>query len=459
MNPMIQVKTTPALFVSVFVLGCCVLLPTAQAVSPPPDGCYPAFTTAEGCDALNLLTTGEANTGVGWRALFSVGPGNFNTAVGAGALVLNTVDANTATGTVACLLNTTGIENTANGAAALEFNEIGSSNTAMGAFALANNTADDNTAVGTQALEDNTSGVTNAALGVFAAEHTTSGFNVALGGFALRDNVGGTRNTAIGAGAMETGGGGNDNTTIGELAGNGITGTANTILGSGAGTGVTSGGNNVCIGLGAGSNIATASGNIYIGNNVNPPGPGLEFNTIRIADSSAQVTGTNSQVFIGGIFGATISAANAIVGVNANGQLGTAVSSARFKKDIESMGQSSEVIFSLRPVSFRYKGDETNLPCFGLIAEEVAKVNPDLILLDKEGKPLTVRYEQINAMLLNEFLKEHKKVEAQQASISELKSEMQTMVAQLKEQAAQIQKVSSRLEVSKSAPEVVVNKP
>ena len=164
MNPMIQVKTTTALFVSVLVLGCCVLLPTAQAVSPPPDGCYPAFTTAEGCDALNLLTTGEANTGVGWRALFSVGPGNFNTAVGAGALVLNTVDANTATGTVACLLNTTGIENTANGAAALEFNEIGSSNTAMGAFALANNTADDNTAVGTQALEDNTSGVTNAAL-------------------------------------------------------------------------------------------------------------------------------------------------------------------------------------------------------------------------------------------------------------------------------------------------------
>ena len=109
MNPLIQFKTTTALFVSVLVLGCCVLLPTAQAVSPPPDGCYPAFTTAEGCDALNLLTNGEANTGVGWRALFSVGPGNFNTAVGAGALVLNTADSNTATGTVACLLNTTGI--------------------------------------------------------------------------------------------------------------------------------------------------------------------------------------------------------------------------------------------------------------------------------------------------------------------------------------------------------------
>ena len=123
------------------------------------------------------------------------------------------------------------------------------------------------------------------------------------------------------------------------------------------------------------------------------------------------------------------------------------------------MGQSSEVIFSLRPVSFHYKGDETNLPCFGLIAEEVAKVDPDLIILDKEGKPLSVRYEQINGMLLNEFLKEHKKVETQQASISELKSEMQTMVAQLKEQAAQIQKVSAQLQVSKPAPQVVVNKP
>ena len=123
------------------------------------------------------------------------------------------------------------------------------------------------------------------------------------------------------------------------------------------------------------------------------------------------------------------------------------------------MGESSEVIFSLRPVSFHYKGDETNLPCFGLIAEEVAKVNRDLTLLDKEGKPFTVRYEQINAMLLNEFLKEHKKVEAQQATISELKNEVQTVVAQLKEQAAQIQKVSAKLEVSKPAPQVVVNRP
>jgi len=130
------------------------------------------------------------------------------------------------------------------------------------------------------------------------------------------------------------------------------------------------------------------------------------------------------------------------------------------------MGKTSEVIYSLKPVSFHYKGDETNLPQFGLIAEEVAKVNRDLILLDKEGKPLTVRYEQINAMLLNEFLKEHKKVEAQQskieqqdATIGELGRDLGVLTAQLKEQAAQIQKVSAQLEVSKAAPQVVVNKP
>ena len=140
------------------------------------------------------------------------------------------------------------------------------------------------------------------------------------------------------------------------------------------------------------------------------------------------------------------------LGINMNGQLATTASAARFKKDIESMDKTSEVIFSLRPVTFHYKGDDTNIPCFGLIAEEVAKVNPALILKDKEGKPLTVRYEQINAMLLNEFLKEHRKVQ-------DLEKGMEVLTAQLKEQAAQIQRVSAQLEVSKPVPQVVVNKP
>jgi hypothetical protein len=123
------------------------------------------------------------------------------------------------------------------------------------------------------------------------------------------------------------------------------------------------------------------------------------------------------------------------------------------------MGKTSEAIFSLRPVTFHYKDDPTNMFQCGLIAEEVAKVNPGLITVDDKGKPASVRHDQINSMLLNEFLKEHKKVEEQQASISQLKSEMQTMVAQLKEQAAQIQKVSAQVEMSKAAPQVVVNKP
>jgi len=190
-----------------------------------------------------------------------------------------------------------------------------------------------------------------------------------------------------------------------------------------------------------------------------------ESGFIRIADDNLQAAGTNSKVFFGGIFGATTGPMSQNVQINANGQLGTAVSSARFKKDIEAMGKTSEAIFSLRPVTFYYKGDETNMPCFGLIAEEVAKVNPDLILLDKEGKPYSVRYEQINAMLLNEFLREHKKVEDLQATVVQQQKDFQatiaklkeTVTAQFKEQAAQIQKVSAELEVSKPAPQVVNN--
>src|SRR5262249_46892540 len=133
-----------------------------------------------------------------------------------------------------------------------------------------------------------------------------------------------------------------------------------------------------------------------------------------------------STTFIGGIAGAFVSLPENAVVINfKTGQLGTIPSSARDKKDIESMGKSSEAIYSLRPVTFHYKGDGTKTPCFGLIAEEVANVNPDLILLDKEGKPMTVRYEQINAMLLNEFLKAHRKIEEQEGTITQLKKDLQ----------------------------------
>jgi hypothetical protein len=429
------------------VVVCFGLAPMARAVGPDTDGAIPGSNNGEGIGVLVSRTSGIWNTGTGFEALNHLTAGNQNTATGFRALNSDINGGyNAATGVYSLFSNTSGFFNSATGAYSLANNVSGTRNTANGYAALYRNTADDNTATGFAALHGNTTGVSNNAIGVNALLRNDVGSgNIAIGDDA-GTNITGDSNVTVGTGAFGTG------TGI-------TTGNNNAVLGNGAGLGVTIGSNNVLLGQGTGSDIHTTSGDVYIGAGVNPPGPTFEVNTLRIMDSSAPVAGTDSKVFIGGIFGAAIGAANAIVGVNANGQLGTAVSSARYKKDIESMGESSEVIFSLRPVSFHYKGDETNLPCFGLIAEEVAKVNRDLTLLDKEGKPFTVRYEQINAMLLNEFLKEHKKVEAQQATISELKNEVQTVVAQLKEQAAQIQKVSAKLEVSKPAPQVVVNRP
>jgi len=396
-------------------LACFAFLPQMKAdpqVAPAPDGCYPGFTTAEGCLALQNLTTGAGNTGIGWRSLFLVDVGSFNTGVGAGALVLNTGDNNIAVGAAALLLNSTGT---------------------------------DNTAVGTDALALNKSAFTNAAVGTFAAQHNDSSgngtgvFNTAVGGFALQANVDGTRNTAVGAGAIESGNGGNDNTAIGELAGNNISGNSNT-----------------CLGSAAGSNLTSGEGGIYIGAQVQAGTPG-EFEFIRIGNDSAFTFPYDT--FIAGIFGRSNDPTTATACfVDASGKVASIFSSRRYKHDIKPMENASEAILALKPVSFHYNSDAKNTPCFGLIAEEVAAVNPDLVIRDKEGEPMTVRYDQINAMLLNEFLKEHKKVEEQQASISQLKSEMQTMVAQLKEQAAQIQKVSAQLEVNKPAAKVVVNK-
>ena len=149
-----QTNTFKAIFL---VLGCLAFLPQMQAVNPPPDGCYPNFTTAEGCNALQNLTTGAGNTGVGWYSLFGTSTGGFNTGVGAGTLTLNNSDSNTAVGTAALLLNTAGLENSALGTAALVNNDNGDSNTAVGAFALQTNTnGGGNTAVGHGALQNST---------------------------------------------------------------------------------------------------------------------------------------------------------------------------------------------------------------------------------------------------------------------------------------------------------------
>ena len=401
------------------------LIPNAQAVSPAPDGCYPNFTTAEGCNALQNLVGGAGNSGLGWYALFSTVEGSFNTGVGGGALVLNTGDSNTAVGAAAGLLNTSGTLNTAVGTDAMVFNDTGDDNTGVGAFAL----------------ENNVSGVTNAALGTFAAQNTTADFNVAVGGFALQANVGGNRNTAVGAGAMESADGGSDNTAVGELAGN--------VLGGGSG--------NICIGSGAGT-VAPMTGEYN--------------NTILLGiagDSNANIP--DGRAYIANVRGVTVGDADGIpVLVDSSGQLGTSNSSRRFKEDINPMDQTSGTILALKPVTFHYKDGDSKkarkTPQFGLIAEEVEQVNRDLVVYDNDGRILSVRYDAVNVMLLNEFLKEHKKVEEQQTSIADLKStvalqrkEMQVLTAQLQEQAAQIEKVSAQLEMSKPTTKVVVNKP
>src|SRR5215831_19456480 len=279
------------LFVALTLI-CFALSPEAHAVVPPPDGAYPNFTTAEGQNALQNLTTGLGNTATGWHSLFANTAGNLNTAIGAGTLLFNTGDNNTATGALALLRNTTGANNTATGTGALSSNTTGNANTAYGSAALGNNT----------------------------------------------------------------------------------TGNVNIGLGDGAGTNVITANNVICIGAAG----ADASNSTWISN----------------------------------VYGATtLSGTTLPVVVSDGGQLGTTSSSARFKKEIKSMDQASESVLALKPVTFQYKSDKTNTPQFGLVAEEVAAVNPDLVVHDKSGEIYTVRYDAVNAMLLNEFLKEHKKVE------------------------------------------------
>jgi hypothetical protein len=435
------------------------LLPQIQAAPealppPPPDGCYPGFTTAEGCNALLGLGSGAGNSGFGWFALRFVGDASFNTGLGAGALVLNTGDSNTAVGAAAGLLNTTGGLNTAVGTDAMVFNDTGDNNTAVGGFAL----------------EDNVAGFTNVAVGTFAARFGTSSFNTAVGGFALRDNTGGTRNTAVGAGALEIMTGGSDNTAVGELAGANYTGTESNNICIGSDTQGTAGESNaIRIGNASTSgginviNTSAAANAITIGASMSTGGIQmlslLGFASVSIGDMFNTANGASS-CFIGGVFNQTPAAGSHAVVVGPNNKLADAtLSSRRFKKDITPIDKLSEGILALRPVTFHWKSDNTNEPEFGLVAEEVADVNLDWITRNPQGEVTGVRYETIPVLLLNEFLKEHKRVEALQVTVAQQQKGMEVLTAQLKEQAAQIQKVSAQIEVNKPAPQVVVNKP
>jgi hypothetical protein len=263
--------------------------------------------------------------------------------------------------------------------------------------------------------------------------NSTGNFNSAFGQGALGLNIDGVENTALGSGALFGNTGGSDNTAIGfEALNSNTTAGGNTAVGFSA-LAIDTGVLNTALGYLAGRNATSGSNNVYIG-------------------SGAQgIAGESNACYITSIFGQT-SASGASVLINADGKLGTITSSRRFKEDIKPMDKASEALLALKPVTFRYKKeiDPAGTSQFGLVAEEVEKIDSDLVVRDKEGKPYSVRYDQVNAMLLNEFLKEHQ-------TVQELKREVAALADVVKEQAAQIQKVSGQVKMNRPAPEVAAN--
>jgi hypothetical protein len=370
-------------------LACFGALSTAQAVTPPPDGGYTGWNTAEGSGALFNLTTGAYNTAIGGHALYENTTGSSNTAAGAFSLATNrSGNQNVAVGQGALRYNTTGPDNTAIGSFALNSNIVGGENTAIGFGALQNSRTYGNAATGSQALHNNTTGYYNTATGLNALYSNTSGsYNTAIGALALAGNRGGSLNT---------------------------------VLGAHGGASVTTAHHVICIGAGLpGSNV-------------------------------------NNTTWIDNIYGVATQGGTAVpVMVSYHGQLATIASSERFKKDIATMDKASEAIMSLRPVTFHYKTDTKGTPQFGLVAEEVAKVNPALVLPDKEGKPYTVRYDAVNAMLLNEFLKEHRTVQELKSNAAKQESIIAQQQKQIEALTAGLQRVNAQLQLNKLAPQIV----
>ena len=384
--------------VGLLALGEFGLCPIARAVVPAPDGGYPGGNTAEGQNALLSLTTGGFNTAVGYFSLRSDTTGSFNTAVGAATLFVNNGDNNTATG-VGALFSNTASNNTANGAFALFSNTQGIRNNAFGDSALkSHQTGDANNAVGTEALVSDQGGFSNNA----------------LGDAALFLNVTGNTNTAVGESALFS-----------------TTGNANTALGSLAG-----------------GNATTGSGNVYIG------------------ASMLGAAGESNQTYIRNVNTTSVSGGNTdTVTVNlTTGLLGHLTSSRRHKEDIKPMDNASEALYRLKPVTFHYKKeiDRNQVLDYGLIAEDVAEIDSNLAVCNRDGQVESVRHNAINAMLLNEFLKEHRKVGKLEAEIARQRKDFQTAVANqqqeierlaatVKEQAALIQQVSAQIQLNRLA--------
>ena len=406
---------------ALFAFACFALSPQARAVCQ--DGCDTSnINTFLGDDALINNTTGDANVAIGTSALFANTTGFLNTAIGAGALDQNT----------------TGSLNTATGSSALASNTTGAHNTATGSGALYNNTTGDfNTAIGEAALTFSTTGHSNTATGAFALDQNTTGSqNTATGRAALANNTNGSENTASGFHALL----------------NNTTGSENTATGFHALLNNTTGNKNIALGFRAGSHLTTGDKNIDIGND----GFAGESGTIRIGRIQDQTA-----TFIAGISGATVPTGVTVI-VDADGHLGTTTSSARFKDAIKPMDKTSEAILALKPITFRYKKglDPEGIPQFGLVAEDVEKVNPDLVARDEQGKPYTVRYEAVNAMLLNEFLKEYRKNETRGATITQQRKDFEAALAQQQKQiealTAGLQQVKAQVELSKAARRAVV---
>jgi hypothetical protein len=465
----------PVLLLVAVVLVCFALSPALHAVTPAPDGAYPGGNTAEGQNALQSLTSGTNNTALGFQALYHNTTGSNNAATGFRALYSDITGVNnTATGSQALSSNTTGNQNTANGYVALSSNTSGGSNTATGSGALRSNTSANhntatgyialyrnttggyNTATGDRALYSNTTGAQNTANGYQALNNNTTGIGNAANGYqSLYSNTTGNYNTANGYQALQVNLAGGNNTAIGFGALGTILGSNNTGIGAATLLFTSMGSGNIAVGYFSGNGLDAGDNNIYIGS---ASGGSSESNTIHIGEN-------HTVTYIAGIYGATASGGAAVY-VNSAGQLGTSTSSRRFKDQIKPMEKASEALFGLNPVTFRYKNeiDPGGIPQFGLVAEEVEKVNPDLVVRDPDGKPYTVRYEAVNAMLLNEFLKEHRTVQElkstvakQEAIIAQQQKGMESVIARLKEQDSKIQKVNDQLQLSKAAPQVVLN--
>jgi hypothetical protein len=316
-----------------------------------------------------------------------------NTGGGTGALTsITTGGANTAYGNAALRTNTTGGNNTAVGTLALSFSNTGNNNTGVGSSTLEiNGAGDNNTAVGSLALNSNITGNDNTGVGAFALENNTGGTNTAVGFFTLGRNTTGSANTAVGDEALESNNTGGNNTAVGLLAlGSNTSGSGNTVVGENALVSNTTGSNNIALGFGAGFNLISGSDNIYLG----AASPATESKTMRLGEGQ-------TSTFVAGIASTPLRGSQVVV--TNSGQLGILASSARYKRDIQAMGARSRGLFQLRPVTFRYKQDPQGIRQYGLVAEEVAKVYPDLVTRGSGGAVESVQYNELIPMLLNEL--------------------------------------------------------